>query len=116
MININISHSFFFLYQFYFDDVFDLIEVDCFFSRERQMMLPDSPQNLVVVRAPSPSVHYMPASVVSDQSSSILTTPSNHQQQLTTISTAQQAIPSPTQPVSESWCLTSVKVIKVGRC
>ncbi len=77
------------------------------------MMLPDSPQNIVVVRAPSPSVHYIPGSMTSDTSSSILITPPNHQP--TTISTAQPTIHSLTQPVSESWCLTSVKVIKVGR-
>jgi hypothetical protein len=75
------------------------------------MMLPDSPQNIVVVRAPSPSVHYIPGSMTSDTSNGILLTPPNHQQ--TTISTVQPAIHSLTQPVSESWCLTSVKVIKV---
>jgi hypothetical protein len=75
------------------------------------MMLPDSPQNIVVVRAPSPSVHYIPGSITSDTSSGILLTSNNHQQ--TTISTVQQPINSLTQSVSESWCLTSVKVIKV---
>ena len=39
-------------------------------------------------------------------------TPSNHQP--TTASAAQPTVHSLTQPVSESWCLTSVKVIKVG--
>jgi hypothetical protein len=71
------------------------------------MMLPDSPQNIVVVRAPSPSVHYIPGSMTSG----ILLTSHNHQQ--TIISTVQQPINSLTQSVSESWCLTSVKVIKV---
>lgn len=71
------------------------------------MMLPDSPQNIVVVRAPSPSVHYIPGSMTSDTSSGILLTTHSHQQ------TTQQPINSPTQPVSESWCFTSVKVIKV---
>ncbi len=74
-------------------------------------MLPDSPQNIVVVRAPSPSVHYIPGSMTSDASSGILLTSHGHQQ--TTVSTAQQPINLLTQPVSESWCLTSVKVIKV---
>jgi hypothetical protein len=76
-----------------------------------QMMLPDSPQNIVVVRASSPPVHYIPGSMTSDTSSGLLLTTHNHQQ--TTISTVQQPIHSLTQPVSESWCLTSVKVIKV---
>ncbi|CAF0759701.1 unnamed protein product [Rotaria sordida] len=71
------------------------------------MMLPDSPQNIVVVRAPSPSVHYIAGSMISDTSSSILLTPNHHQQ-----TTVQQPIHSFNQPVSESWCLTSVKVIK----
>jgi hypothetical protein len=76
------------------------------------MMLPDSPQNMVVVRAPSPSVHYIPGSMTSDTSSGILLTSHNHQQ--TTVSTGQQQpIHSLSQSVSESWCLTSVKVIKV---
>ncbi len=74
-------------------------------------MLPDSPQNIVVVRAPSPSVHYVPGSMTSDVSNGVLVTSHNHQQ--TTVSTGQQTIHSLTQPVSESWCLTSVKVIKV---
>jgi hypothetical protein len=65
-------------------------------------MLPDSPQN-IVVRAPSPSMHYIPGSISSDTSSTISLTPQNHQQ-------TSQSI---TQSVSESWCLTSVKVIKV---
>ncbi len=77
------------------------------------MMLPDSPQNIVVVRAPSPSIHYIPGSMTSDTSSGILLTPQNHSQ--TTISTIQLPIHSITQPVSESWCLTSVKVIKVRK-
>ena len=76
-----------------------------------QMMLPDSPQNIVVVRATSPSVHYIPACLPSDTSSAILLTSPNHQQM--TISTGQPLVHSLTQPVSESWCLTSVKVIKV---
>lgn len=75
------------------------------------MMLPDSPQNLVVVRAPSPSVHYMPASITSDPSSALASL--HHPQHSTMTSTVQQPLHSPTQPVSESWCLTSVKVIKV---
>jgi speckle-type POZ protein len=70
------------------------------------MMLPDSPQNIVVVRAPSPSVHYIANSMISDTSNGILLTSHNHHQ------TIQQPIHSLTQPVSESWCLTSVKVIK----
>ncbi|CAF0912986.1 unnamed protein product [Adineta steineri] len=74
------------------------------------MMLPDSPQNIVIVRAPSPSVHYIPGSMTSDTSSGILLTSHNHQQ--TTVSTIQQPVHSFSQPVSESWCLTSVKVIK----
>ncbi|CAF0916562.1 unnamed protein product [Adineta steineri] len=74
------------------------------------MMLPDSPQNIVIVRAPSPSVHYIPGSMTSDTSSGILLTSHNHQQ--TTVSTIQQPAHSFSQPVSESWCLTSVKVIK----
>ena len=75
------------------------------------MMLPDSPQNLVVVRAPSPSVHYIPASLSNETSSGILLTTANHQQ--ASISTVQNPLHSSTQSVSESWCLTSVKVIKV---
>lgn len=75
-------------------------------------MLPDSPQNIVVVRAPSPSVHYIAGSMISDTSSSLLLTPSHHQQ--TTVSTVQQPIHTLNQPVSESWCLTSVKVIRVS--
>ncbi|UJR33539.1 hypothetical protein I4U23_020981 [Adineta vaga] len=74
------------------------------------MMLPDSPQNIVIVRAPSPSVHYIPGSMTSDTSSGILLT--SHSQQQTTVSTVQQPVHSLSQPVSESWCLTSVKVIK----
>ena len=77
------------------------------------MMLPDSPQNIVIVRAPSPSVHYIPSSMVSDTSNGILSTSHNHQQTTTTTSTVQQPVHSSSQPVSESWCLTSVKVIKV---
>ena len=65
------------------------------------MMLPDSPQNLVVVRAPSPSVHYVPMGTNGDHV--ILPSPSP----------TQQSIHSVNQPVSESWCITSVKVIKV---
>ncbi|CAF0866693.1 unnamed protein product [Adineta ricciae] len=76
------------------------------------MMLPDSPQNIVIVRAPSPSVHYIPGSMTSDTSSGILLTA--HSQQQTTVSTVQQPVHSLSQPVSESWCLTSVKVIKVS--
>lgn len=49
----------------------------------------------------------------SDSSSGLLVTATNHQQ--TTVSTVQQASHSVSQPVSESWCLTSVKVIKVQR-
>lgn len=64
-----------------------------------QMMLPDSPQNIVVVRAPSPSIHYLPGSMNGDN---VLPTQN------------QQPINSFSQPVSESWCLTSVKVIKVS--
>lgn len=75
------------------------------------MMLPDSPQNIVVVRAPSPSVHYIAGSMINDPSSSILLSQNHHQH--TTVSTVQQPIHSVNQPVSESWCLTSVKVIKV---
>lgn len=77
------------------------------------MMLPDSPQNIVIVRAPSPSLHYIPSSMTSDTSSGILLTPHNHQQTTTTTSTVHQPVQSFCQPVSESWCLTSVKVIKV---
>jgi hypothetical protein len=66
------------------------------------MMLPDSPQNIVVVRAPSPSIHYIPGSMNGDN---IVIPTQNHQQQIHSFS----------QPVSESWCLTSVKVIKVCR-
>jgi hypothetical protein len=73
-----------------------------FFSK--QMMLPDSPQNIVVVRAPSPSIHYLPGSMNGDN-----VLPTQNQQQ-----TNQQPINSFSQPVSESWCLTSVKVIKVS--
>ena len=75
------------------------------------MMLPDSPQNIVIVRAPSPSVHYVPGSMTSDTSSGILL--SSHTQQQTTVTTGQQPVHSIGQSVSESWCLTSVKVIKV---
>ncbi len=64
-------------------------------------MLPDSPQNIVVVRAPSPSIHYIPGSMNGDNI--VLPTPNQ-----------QQSIQSFSQPVSESWCLTSVKVIKVN--
>lgn len=67
-------------------------------------MLPDSPQNIVVVRAPSPSVHYIPGSINGDN---IIIQSQNHQQII------QTPAHSLTQPVSESWCLTSVKVIKV---
>ena len=70
------------------------------------MMLPDSPQNIVVVRAPSPSIHYIPGSMNND---SIVLPTQNHQQ------TTSQPMHSMSQPVSESWCLTSVKVIKVWR-
>lgn len=76
------------------------------------MMLPDSPQNLVVIRAPSPSVHYLPGSMNSETSSALLVNATNHQP--TTISTVQPSTSSVNQPVSESWCLTSVKVIKVS--
>ncbi|CAF1204624.1 unnamed protein product [Rotaria magnacalcarata] len=62
------------------------------------MMLPDSPQNIVVVRAPSPSVHYIPSSMSGDN----IIIPTQNQ----------QPVHSFGQPVSESWCLTSVKVIK----
>lgn len=68
------------------------------------MMLPDSPQNIVVVRAPSPSVHYIPGSINGDNI--ILPTQNNQQ-------TSQQPVHSFSQPISESWCITSVKVIKV---
>ncbi|CAF3394360.1 unnamed protein product [Rotaria socialis] len=61
------------------------------------MMLPDSPQNIVVVRAPSPSVHYIPGSMSGDN----IIIPMQNQQPVHLFS----------QPVSESWCLTSVKVI-----
>jgi hypothetical protein len=70
------------------------------------MMLPDSPQNIVVVRAPSPSIHYIPGNMNGDN----LVLPTQNQQQ-----TMSQPIHSFNQPVSESWCLTSVKVIKVNR-
>jgi hypothetical protein len=70
------------------------------------MMLPDSPQNIVVVRAPSPSIHYIPGSMNGDN----LGNSTQNQQQLTP-----QPIHSFSQSVSESWCLTSVKVIKVSR-
>jgi hypothetical protein len=70
------------------------------------MMLPDSPQNIVVVRAPSPSIHYIPGNMNGDN----LVLPTQNQQQ-----TMSQSIHSLNQPVSESWCLTSVKVIKVNR-
>ena len=66
------------------------------------MMLPDSPQNIVVVRAPSPSIHYIPGGMNGDN----LVLPTQNQQQTTQ---------SFNQPVSESWCLTSVKVIKVSK-
>ena len=69
------------------------------------MMLPDSPQNIVVARAPSPSIHYIPVSMTGDN----LVVPTTNQQQ-----TLSQPIHSFNQPVSESWCLTSVKVIKVN--
>ena len=67
-------------------------------------MLPDSPQNIVVVRAPSPSVHYISNGINSEN---IVLPTANHQQLLL------QPVHSLSQPVSESWCLTSVKVIKV---
>ena len=70
------------------------------------MMLPDSPQNLDVVRAPSPSGSSM--SNETSPSSHVLT---SNTHQLTTV---QQPVQSLTQPVSESWCLTSIKVIKVN--
>lgn len=67
------------------------------------MMLPDSPQNIVVVRAPSPSIHYLPTGI------------NGENLVLPTATTQQQTIQSTTnQSVSESWCLTSVKVIKVS--
>ena len=47
-------------------------------------MLPDSPQNLVIVRTPSPSIHYDHLF--------------NYQQQ---------------NSFHQSWCLTNIKVIKV---
>ncbi len=73
----------------------------CVRKKNKQMMLPDSPQNIVVVRAPSPSIHYIPGSMNGDNI--VLPTPNQ-----------QQSIQSFSQPVSESWCLTSVKVIKVN--
>ena len=75
------------------------------------MMLPDSPQNLVVVRAPSPSVHYIPGSSMSNETSPSSHVLTSNTHQLTTV---QQPVQSLTQPVSESWCLTSIKVIKVN--
>lgn len=74
------------------------------FEEKGTMMLPDSPQNIVVVRAPSPSIHYIPGSINGDN----LVAPTTNQQQIIS-----QPMHSMNQPVSESWCLTSVKVIKV---
>ena len=75
-------------------------QTTCIFNSN--MMLPDSPQNIVVVRAPSPSIHYLPTGI------------NGENLVLPTATTQQPTIQTTNQPVSESWCLTSVKVIKVG--